>query len=236
MSYTEEQIIEMLGTDIADHGSWVKDLELKDDFVGADTFYLSKSATRTGKTSDTNKDYSEVVAGFLLENNFIEKDKFTGIAQISKKESYTTDKDYSKDNSNLNKIFKKYPQLNQQFGIIIGQSISLSNYDDDKAGVIDYLTYKKESNELFIVQVKPQASKETLLSAVLELQTYYQTIDKEKLVNDLYSVGKISSKNLKIKKELILMCNSAAYNEHKDNVCHMAKLIENLQIDILEIE
>ena len=72
MDYTKEKIVEMIGTDIAEHGNWIKDLDSKNDFMGADTFWLSESASRIGKTSDTNEDYTEVVGAFLLENGFID--------------------------------------------------------------------------------------------------------------------------------------------------------------------
>ena len=44
MDYTKEKIVEMTGTDIAKHGNWIKDLDSKNDFMGADTFWLSESA------------------------------------------------------------------------------------------------------------------------------------------------------------------------------------------------
>ena len=40
MDYTKEKIVEMTGTDIAEHGNWIKDLDSKNDFMGADTFLV----------------------------------------------------------------------------------------------------------------------------------------------------------------------------------------------------
>ena len=235
MTYTKEKIIEMTGTDIAEHGNWVKDLDFKDDFVGADTFWLSKSVTRIGKTSDTNEDYTEVVSEFLVENGFIEHDNFTGIRKITRKESYSTNKKYSTDNSDLVKIFEKF-SLVKDFGLIIEESIPLGNYDEDKAGVIDVLSYKKDSDELYIVQVKPHCSDETLLGAVLEIQTYYQTIDKEKLIKDLYSARKIQSNNPQIKKVIVLLSGSNSYNEYNENRPNISQIIKDLQIEIVSIK
>ena len=50
MDCTKEKIVEMTGTDIAEHGNWIKDLDSKNDFMGADTFWLSESASRIGKS------------------------------------------------------------------------------------------------------------------------------------------------------------------------------------------
>jgi len=231
MNYTKEKIIEMTGTDIVEHGNWVKDIQLKDDFLGADTFWLSPSATRLGKTTDTSEHYSEVVGKFLLENGFIEQDNFTGIRQITRKKSYATDKAFTPENSDLVRLFKKFEMPNK-FGRVIELSIPLENYADDKAGVIDLLSYKEDTNELFIVQVKPHCSNETLLGAALEIQTYYQTMDKEKLIADFYSTGKIKSKNLKIKKVLVLLSESNAYNEAQECRPVITEIINKLNIEI----
>ena len=176
MEYTEEQIIDMAGNDIVDYTSWAKD-----DFVCANTFYLSDTVQRTGKTTDTERDYNEVVAEFLYENKFIEKDNFTGIKQITRKAPYYTNKKFSSETSELVKIFEQN-SLKNKFGEIIDVSVPLNNFETDMAGKIDILSYKKETNELFIVQIKPHSSNETLLRAILEIQTLYQTMDKEKLL------------------------------------------------------
>ena len=179
MEYTEEQIIDMAGNDIVDYTSWAKD-----DFVCANTFYLSNTVQRTGKTTDTERDYSEVVAEFLYKNKFIQKDNFTEIKLITRKAPYYTNKEFSSEISELVKIFERN-SLQNKFGEIIDASVPLNNFETDMAGKIDILSYKKETDELFIVQIKPHSSNETLLHAILEIQTLYQTMDKEKLINDL---------------------------------------------------
>ena len=106
MDYTKEKIVEMTGTDIAEHGNWIKDLDSKNDFMGADTIWLSESASRVGKTSDTNEDYTEVVGAFLLENGFIEKDNFS-LQSICNESSFVArrmQRIYSIRNSELNRV------------------------------------------------------------------------------------------------------------------------------------
>lgn len=229
MDYTKDKIIEMTGTDIAEHGNWVKDLNLQDDFIGADTFWLSKSAARIGKTTDTNEDYTEVVSKFLLENGFIEKDNFTGVKQISKKEPYYTHTKFSPATCYLSL------RLEEKFGTIVESEIELGNYPDDKAGVIDLVTYKKESNELYIIEFEPDYSQNTLLSAALKIQTHYQTIDNEKLVKDFYSKDNapISSQNPQIKKVLVLLNGSNAYIEYQENRPNITKILNELQIIVV---
>ena len=231
MDYTKEKIVEMTGTDIAKHGNWIKDLDSKNDFMGADTFWLSESASRIGKTSDTNEDYTEVVGAFLLENGFIEKDNFTGVKQITKKAPYQVHTKFSPAACYLSL------HLEEKFGTIIESEIELGNYPDDKAGVVDLITYKKDTDELNLIEFESDYSENTLLSAALKIQTHYQTIDKEKLVNDFYSKedSPISSKNPQIKKVLVLLKGSNAYKEYQENRPNVTKILDELQIIVIPV-
>lgn len=231
MDYTKEKIVEMTGTDIAEHGNWIKDLGSKNDFMGADTFWLSESASRIGKTSDTNEDYTEVVGAFLLENGFIEKDNFTGVKQITKKAPYQVHTKFSPAACYLSL------HLEEKFGTIVESEIELGNYPDDKAGVVDLVTYKKDTDELNLIEFESDYSENTLLSAALKIQTHYQTINKEKLVNDFYSKedSPISSKNPQIKKVLVLLKGSNAYKEYQDNRPNVTKILNELQIIVMPV-
>ena len=232
MDYTKEKIVEMTGTDIAEHGNWIKDLDSKNDFMGADTFWLSESASRIGKTSDTNEDYTEVVGAFLLENGFIEKDNFTGVKQITKKAPYQVHTKFSPAACYLSL------HLDEKFGTIVESEIELGNYPDDKAGVVDLITYKKNTDELNLIEFESDYSENTLLSAALKIQTHYQTINKEKLVNDFYSKedSPIPSKNPQIKKVLILLNNSNAYKEYQENRPNVTKILNELQIIVIPVD
>ena len=231
MDCTKEKIVEMTGTDIAEHGNWIKDLDSKNDFMGADTFWLSESASRIGKTSDTNEDYTEVVGAFLLENGFIGKDNFTGVKQITKKAPYQVHTTFSPAACYLSL------HLEEKFGTIIESEIELGNYPDDKAGVVDLITYKKDTDELNLIEFESDYSENTLLSAALKIQTHYQTIDKEKLVNDFYSKedSPISSKNPQIKKVLVLLKGSNAYKEYQENRPNVTKILNELQIIVIPV-
>lgn len=231
MDYTKEKIVEMIGTDIAEHGNWIKDLDSKNDFMGADTFWLSESASRIGKTSDTNEDYTEVVGAFLLENGFIEKDNFTGVKQITKKAPYQVHTKFSPAACYLSL------HLEEKFGTIVESEIELGNYPDDKAGIVDLVTYKKDTDELNLIEFESDYSENTLLSAALKIQTHYQTIDKEKLVNDFYSKedSPISSKNPQIKKVLVLLKGSNAYKEYQENRPNVTKILDELQIIVMPV-
>ena len=100
------------------------------------------------------------------------------------------------------------------------------------------MTYKKDTDELYLIEFEPNYSENTLLSAALKIQTHYQTIDKDKLVNDFYSKedSPIPSKNPKIQKVLVLLSGSNAYREYQENRPNISKIIKYLQIEVLQIK
>lgn len=228
MSYTGEQFIEKVERELGESESW-----REGDFIRANTFYLSESVSMTEVLYDSEEYGScpeDIIACILSEYNLIKKGNLSGVMQITRKEPYYTNNEISAQNSASVEVFEKY-SLSNKLGSIIDIDVSLSNYEHDMAGMIDILTYKKDTNELFMVKVSHNF-KETFLRAVLEIQTHYQTADKEKLVEDFYSIGKIPSVNPKIKKAIVFFEDSAArsgYWSHDD-------FARELQIDVLEIE
>ena len=92
-------------------------------------------------------------------------------------------------------------------------------------------------DELYLIEFEPDYSENTLLSAALKIQTHYQTIDKEKLVNDFYSKedSPISSKNPQIKKVLILLTGSNAYKEYQENRPNITRILDELQIIVMPV-
>ena len=71
----------------------------------------------------------------------------------------------------------------------------------------------------------------------MKIQTHYQTIDKEKLVNDFYSKedSPISSKNPQIKKVLVLLKGSNTYKEYQENRPNVTKILNELQIIVMPV-
>ena len=72
---------------------------------------------------------------------------------------------------------------NWPFGNVIDYQVPLKNEQDDFAGKIDLLSYKKEdkdNNGVYIIELKKPGSKETLLRCMLEAFTYYKTIADKK--------------------------------------------------------
>ena len=191
MDYTKEKIVEMTGTDIAEHGNWIKDLDSKNDFMGADTFWLSESASRIGKTSDTKEDYTEVVGAFLLENGFIEKDNFTGVKQITKKAPYQVHTKFSPAACYLSLHFE------EKFGTIVESEHTLSGSDYDLFSQV--YAYNSQYYEHDVVQfngmllevdlVKDLYKKSSIYTQLVNSRkTAYQQSIKHKYLNDLNNI------------------------------------------------
>lgn len=172
MGYVESDIIKMCD-------------EAWDDIA---TFYQVDCINYRGKTSDTDRYYSEIVAEYVL--NHIEEFK-AGIPTITRESSYDLHHDgsYREGTGRDEEIIAIKMFLQSQsgdrfggIGTIIDYQTPLKNKRDDMAGKIDLLALDGEV--LRILELKKPDSKETMLRCVLEGYTYLKTVDKEKLVKD----------------------------------------------------
>ena len=68
------------------------------------------------------------------------------------------------------------------FGELIDYEVPLNNKRNDGAGDIDFISRK--NGKLWMVEIKNYDSEEAILKAVLEIQSYYQIVDKDKLISD----------------------------------------------------
>lgn len=168
--YTENQIIEMV----------------KESSKNMSEFYKKDFINYRGKTIDTNKEYTEVVSKWLIENIYL----LNKIEKITRFSSYKVDThDGIPDNDNSNReeellameLFriKEFPIV----GKIIDYQTPLKNKRSDRAGKIDIISID-ENKTVHILELKREDSKETMLRCVLEAYTYFKTIDTEKFLDD----------------------------------------------------
>ena len=75
------------------------------------------------------------------------------------------------------KLFNKHPR-------IIDYQIPLSDKKKDRAGKIDFLYVDKEKHTLVLCELKASNSKESPLKAIYEIYTYYNIVDRTKLLAD----------------------------------------------------
>ncbi len=152
------------------------------------TFYKCDLINYRGKTSDTHELYNEVIAEFIIQNI----SEFEKIPVISRETSYRTeghDGEYNAASNRLEEItaMQLYKQSKSGrvfdcIGKIIDYQTPLKNKKTDEAGKIDLLSVS--GNTVYVLELKKEDSKETMLRCVLEGYTYLKTLDSEKLLKD----------------------------------------------------
>ena len=210
--------------------------------------YSDKIVNRKGKTSDTKELFTELIIKSLYSNKIISDKKITGINTKQRENSYYT-QSHEKLVANINpksnrneeiyvkEVFKNN-DFEAQFGIPIEYQVPLKNKQKDCLGKIDLITYKETENELYLIEVKAQKSKETALKTILEIQTYYQTVEQKELIKDL-TITKVNKKygnrgiqlkeNPKILKGIIVFRDTIPAIELQDeNRTQLQKLICDL--------
>ena len=160
-----------------------------DAFKDIKTFYKKAFINYSGKTSDTDEYYTEVIAEFLCDNlpAFID-----GIPKISRETTYKTEShngQFDPSSTREEEIIamemfnlSENGHIYDYIGKIVDYQTPLKNKRSDVAGKIDLLSYDGET--LYILELKKPDSDESMLRCVLEGFTYMKTVDNEKLLND----------------------------------------------------
>jgi hypothetical protein len=143
-----------------------------------------------GKTRDDNKQlYTEVIAEELLESGFTKK--LNSLPPVQRKGYYVGTHDgnikrqtYRKEEILAKRLFNYSQEGNNlgELGKIFDYQVPLKSVRYDKAGKIDLVSLNREENTIWLVELKWQDSKETLLRCVLEVATYYQLLDKDTFI------------------------------------------------------
>ena len=137
-------------------------------------------------------------------------------------ETITRTRSYKYSHSNTSKIIsnrveerivlqlfkkKKSKAVRRVFGTLRDYQVPLKNSRDDKAGKIDFIHL--QNDVLYLNEIKAPTSKESLMKAILEIQTYYQIVDHEKLRKDFRI-----AENVSIKKCITIFDGTLAYQQY----------------------
>ena len=202
-------------------------------------FYSENFLNYISETSDKEGDYTEIIAGWLLDNIEL----FNDIEMISRKSNYkvkTHDGIIKNEGSKREeeKIAMKLFELSQNqgkvfdiIGKIIDYQTPLKNIRADKAGKIDLLAYNEEEKILRILELKKPDSEETMLRCVLEAYTYLKVVDKDKLLKDFEL-----PENTKIKACPFVFYDGKQHQEMKDDREKLEELIEKLDIEVIYLK
>ena len=217
----------------------IKKLEVAKSEMGQ--FYSENFLNYVGEASDKEKEYTEIIAGWLLDNIEL----FNNIEMISRKSNYrvkTHDGIIKNEKSKREeeKIAMKLFDLSQNkgkafdiIGKIIDYQTPLKNVRADKAGKIDLLAYveNEEEKTLRILELKRPDSKETMLRCVLEAYTYLKVVDKAKLLKDFGL-----PEDTVIKACPFVFYDGKQHKEMQQDRENLKDLIEKLGIEIIYLK
>ena len=210
----------------------IKKLEASKSEMGQ--FYSENFLNYISETSDKEGDYTEIIAGWLLDNIEL----FNEIKLITREKSYkvkTHDGIIKNEESKREeeKIAMKLFDFSQNrgkvfdiIGKIIDYQTPLKNVRGDKVGKIDLLAYNENEKTLRILELKRPDSKETMLRCVLEAYTYLKVVDKAKLLKDFGL-----PENTVIKACPFVFYDGEQYKEIQEDRKHLKELMKNLDVE-----
>ena len=215
----------------------IKKLEVAKSEMGQ--FYSEDFLNYISETSDKEGDYTEIIAGWLLDNIEL----FNEIKLITREKSYkvkTHDGIIKNEESKREeekiamKLFDSSKNRGKVFDIIgkiIDYQTPLKNVRGDKVGKIDLLAYNENEKTLRILELKRPDSKETMLRCVLEAYTYLKVVDKAKLLKDFGL-----PEDTVIKACPFVFYGKEQYREMQQDREHLKELIEKLGIEVIYLE
>ena len=172
--------------------------------------------------------YTEIIAEWLLQH----MDKLYEIQPVERGKSYKTpDHDGNikretnrKEEITAKRLFNMKKDL-EGFGRIIDYQTPLKNVKDDKGlGKIDLLSKNEKTKSIYILELKKEDSKETMLRCVLEAYTYRRIVSQNKLFEDFEI-----EKDYKLKASPLVYMDGGQYNEFMDKSrVHLHKLMNEL--------
>lgn len=150
------------------------------------TFYQQGFVNYTGTVLHENDYYSEVIAAFLLER----LELFENIPTIRRKGSYCVqghDGVAQNPGSNQKEAHLAYDLFRKKnvpgLGRVLDYQVPLKDVQADEAGKIDLVA--EDGSSFYLLELKQEDNhKETLLRCVLEILTYWHTVDQPKLLED----------------------------------------------------
>jgi hypothetical protein len=208
------------------------------ELVKIQNLYKAQCINWTGKTNDTHEFYTEVIAQELLNN----KKVFENIKPVSRtSSSYFRDThskieiDIANSNRHEENFAKRITGLElDNLGLIIDFQIPLKDtLGDAGLGKIDLISFKKDVNTLFLIELKYIGNKETLLRALLESYTYSKIVDQNKLkkdCSDKYFNSKSHDKIIIKPAVLLIPPDCTAYNELKEIENNKRPMLKDLTL------
>lgn len=205
--------------------------------------YKSPCVNRTGNIRDADKAlFTEVIAKELLIYGI---DKLDIIPIIKREKPYrmhnkraviSDKKNLRKEDREAIRLFNEgFDGIPLPFGRIVEYQIPIKGKMADEVGKIDLAAITPDNKTLYIIELKIEGIKDTLLRALLEIETYSRQIDLSKLKTEFNN----DSKEITIKKALLLYPGCNAHKEYykemqKGMRPYVKTLLEKFEIEVFD--
>ena len=226
--------------------SYEIDIEFEKLIQSPDKLYSNKTINIAGKVLSTDIYCTEYIAQKLLHtDNYMRLDKIeintresSYVPHAGTKPRPLTKTNRVEDQQARNWYIEKYE--NPDIGITVEYQVPLKNTKHDKIGKIDLIFSKND--QIFLTEFKYGNNKETALRAILEIETYFRIIDKNKFCIDINHAtnNNIFYKIENINKAVLVGKNTRAYKEFQEMDLglrpFLSKLVEGFQIKICAVD
>ena len=182
--------------------------------------------------------YFDTCYEYLMENCIDSAERrIKGIEKVERKRTYNISRKpkVSTDRTNRGEewfvldMFYQNTDKNNVFGELKGYQVPIKRISGDKGvGKIDFISVI--NNFLYLHELKADYSKESILKAILEIQTYYQQIDHKKLKSDF----KLPDR-MEIKKSVAIFNGSVAHGQIDDKP-EVQKLLKLFEIELFVLD
>ena len=233
--YTKQEIIDVI-TDCS---------KKMDTFYKNNIFVKRKSKTKKTNPTDKTEYCCEVISEWLLSK----LDLFNNIKQLHRDSDYDCSEKSRKSSTEASsgrpeeKIAKELLESSQngskEYGILgkfIKHQLPMFDYNqpdcDDSAGKIDLVSYNETENKVYLIELKQITNKiDGLLSAALEIYTYFKQLDKTAFINSFKKNYPTMSKNTNFVPVVLVQKDSRQHHEHNESEFpQLHKLLKKLGI------
>ena len=167
--------------------------EIPNDYSNPAEIYRKDIFTKRGR----NRSISDAIANKLLDEKNSIRDVLTSISKVTRKNSYKVvshDAAYKSKSVRRNEeviamwLCSRSASENIEFdriGRFLDYQIPMNDSIEDNFGEIDLLSYNSVENSVYLIELKHPNNSESIIKAMLEIATYYQIIDHNKLLKDM---------------------------------------------------
>ncbi|MBO4745686.1 MAG: hypothetical protein J5613_01275, partial [Alphaproteobacteria bacterium] len=219
MAYAETYIINRLEQDTTPTNVW--------------QLYKRAYVKNIGKTSDTKKPYTEVISKWLLKRGHLKK--LDNIQEVYRDIAQPYDMRHKVNNKE--QLRKSKAKNNEK---IIAKLMFDDNYDiighmcdfqtplkgsekDSGVGEIDLFSYNKKTNTVYLLELKREDNKESILRCVLEIYTYWKQLMHNKFLKDFNLPS-----NAKIVPAVLVFQDGKQHQQFKSDLTETKKLMKKL--------